>query len=394
MTIPNGYIFVNEANRFQDHNGQTMIEIGTWLIIHCTNGFFPSGLKKTRCQSDGAFEQLGTCIAGPEYVSTIETIQSPKTTTVRNTRSTTSTTQTNQTGCLVIVPKLGHVVNIKNQQIIDENATVTVGTQISLKCNENWRPLLSNFSSCQDDQTWTSPIQCIACDSHNQGRLEWMEAARSGNLHLLEILLFQCKVDINLIDKNNWTALIWATSTNITSVAEWLLQNGADVNLVNSVGSSALLFATMNGNWNLTQYLVWYGADVNVVNKFGSAPLLYAAKRGDLQSVMFLVNNLADLEITDSDNTSALIWAVRSGDLATVEFLFNQNRAWRNHQDKNGRTALIHAAALGLPDIVNWLLEANVDANVSDTEGKSALDYALDNGHAQVVAHLRAYLGH
>ena len=55
-----------------------------------------------------------------------------------------------------------------------------------------------------------------------------------------------------------------------------------------------------------------------------------------------------------------------------------------NAQDKDGRTALISAAARGELDVVNTLLSRGVDINVKDKNSYTALSHAIDAMHDEV----------
>src|SRR5262249_38216571 len=55
-----------------------------------------------------------------------------------------------------------------------------------------------------------------------------------------------------------------------------------------------------------------------------------------------------------------------------------------NAQDSDGRTALISAAARGELDVVNTLLAHGVDINVKDKNGYTALSHAIDAMHDDV----------
>lgn len=62
-----------------------------------------------------------------------------------------------------------------------------------------------------------------------------------------------------------------------------------------------------------------------------------------------------------------------------------------NIADEYGVTPLIHAAARGLVTPVRLLLEAGAKLDMTDAEGKSAMDYAESAGHHGVVALLQQH---
>lgn len=55
-----------------------------------------------------------------------------------------------------------------------------------------------------------------------------------------------------------------------------------------------------------------------------------------------------------------------------------------NAQDSDGRTALINAAARGELDVVNTLVSRGVDINVKDKNGYTALSHAIDAMHDEI----------
>ena len=59
---------------------------------------------------------------------------------------------------------------------------------------------------------------------------------------------------------------------------------------------------------------------------------------------------------------------------------------WIVHQQVNGLTALHFAAYNGYLAIATRLLEGGADLTLRDKNGKTALDFAREYGHSEVVA--------
>lgn len=57
--------------------------------------------------------------------------------------------------------------------------------------------------------------------------------------------------DVNTVDKNGRTALMFATIEGRTDIVKELIKNGVDVNAVNEWGTTALAFATIEGHTDL-----------------------------------------------------------------------------------------------------------------------------------------------
>jgi ankyrin repeat protein len=138
-----------------------------------------------------------------------------------------------------------------------------------------------------------------------------------------------------------------------------LLERGANPNKKGTMGQTPLHEAANSGDIELVNAILAAGANVNVANEVGGTPLMEAARYGHDQVVRRLIEAGADLA------------AVR-----TAAF--------------KGATALMLAAAFGKDEVVGVLLDAGADPLVAEADGKTAIDIALQRGHAAVVERLRA----
>jgi hypothetical protein len=86
-----------------------------------------------------------------------------------------------------------------------------------------------------------------------------------------------------------------------------------------------------------------------------------------------------------------LLDAVRTGDVPRADFLLDFG-ADVDTKDDLGNTALMHAAALGHMEVVKLLINAGPEIYARNSEaGWTALKWAAENRHADVVAFLRAH---
>eukprot|EP01106_Pelomyxa_sp_JSP_P004437 TRINITY_DN1690_c0_g1_i2.p1 TRINITY_DN1690_c0_g1~~TRINITY_DN1690_c0_g1_i2.p1 ORF type:complete len:193 (+),score=73.50 TRINITY_DN1690_c0_g1_i2:32-610(+) len=81
------------------------------------------------------------------------------------------------------------------------------------------------------------------------------------------------------------------------------------------------------------------------------------------------------------------------GDLAHVSALLDSGRAAVSDHDDDGRTALLWAADRGHAPVVAELLKRGADVNHQDVDGQTALHYAVSCGHADLVKLLLAVPG-
>lgn len=92
------------------------------------------------------------------------------------------------------------------------------------------------------------------------------------------------------------------------------------------------------------------------------------------------------------DEYSRLLLAAQMGGLKFVRYFLI--RSDPNMQAKDGKTALILAAANGHDEIVELLLEKGADPNIEDNSGKTAFMYASENDHVECVTILKNHQNH
>ena len=89
------------------------------------------------------------------------------------------------------------------------------------------------------------------------------DAAGNGDISFIK----SYKGDINVVDKNGATALIFAAANDQTEAVKALIDAGANVNAADSSGRTALMRAASFGNTNEIKLLVDAKADVNALNR-------------------------------------------------------------------------------------------------------------------------------
>lgn len=82
-----------------------------------------------------------------------------------------------------------------------------------------------------------------------------------------------------------------------------------------------------------------------------------------------------------------LIELVKSGDCAAIK-----SNIWTvrelNEQDKNGLTAMMHAASCGDYHTIAALKDAGADLDIRDNSGMKAVHHAAKNGHSIAIIYL------
>ncbi len=190
------------------------------------------------------------------------------------------------------------------------------------------------------------------------GRTLLMNAAKDGNEKEIKLLI-KSGANVNLKDKDGWTALMYAVrySSNL-ECTESLLEAGADISLKNKYGSSALVLASC------------YNENPLILSK-----LLSKYKSSDKEVLRSLIFLLSEQNISEKDQ------------LAKLRFYIDQ--AVPLNVLYEGKTPLMYAAKYGnSTKIIKMLIDNQASPLLRSTEGKTAFDYAMDNNN---LAHDETY---
>src|SRR5688572_7273510 len=106
-----------------------------------------------------------------------------------------------------------------------------------------------------------------------------VEAAKKADREALRALI-KDGADVNAVDGDGSTALLWMSHWDDTESAELLIRAGADVNLANDLGATPLWAASMNGSPAMVQQLLAAGANPNLTLRLGESPLMIASRAG------------------------------------------------------------------------------------------------------------------
>lgn len=157
--------------------------------------------------------------------------------------------------------------------------------------------------------------------------------------------------------EKNATPLVEATKKNLPLIARALIDAGADVNAKDAIQDSAFLYAGAEGLDEILTLTIAAGADVTSTNRYGGTALIPASEHGHVSTVKILI--AAGVPV--------------------------------DHVNDLGWTAMHEAIVLndGGPaqvETVRLLLEAGADPDITDREGRTSRELALEHGHDEIVA--------
>lgn len=114
-----------------------------------------------------------------------------------------------------------------------------------------------------------------------------------------------------------------------------------------------------------------------------------AASNGELDEVAQALTDGVNVDAIDVDGSTALMAAAFQGRTHIVRLLLDRGANINSVQDKFQWTPLIAAAYGGHHQVVQLLLEKNADLAFLDSEGNSALDWAIQQRQVDAGTWLR-----
>ena len=259
------------------------------------------------------------------------------------------------------------------QTILDHGADVNT-------TNEN--NTTSLMYACHKGSTDVINVLLNAGADHrisNANGYTWLHYASVGDCSK-EVLhaILNYGADINAASKNNETALMKACERGNIDVMNVLLNAGANPHISDDDGDNWLHYAAYGDCSKVVlETIIDHGVDVNAVNKYNQTALLIACKKCNEDAINVLLNVGADPTIGDIDGNTCLYEAIGQGcTKEVIEEIINHG-ADVNVKSKANITPLMKACHKGNMNVINILLNASADPNITDANGCTWLHAAV-----------------
>ncbi|ORX57695.1 ankyrin [Piromyces finnis] len=229
-------------------------------------------------------------------------------------------------------------------------------------------------------------------------------ACKGNNKHILKFLL-ESGADTSIVSKDGKQLISFATMNNCIFLARYLIESNIikDINCVDKNFETPLMFAVQKKNIDMIRYLLNNGADVNFMNKKDETALskilsCCRISKKMMECLKVLIDHGADVNrvysISNNNNNNGisylketpLIFSVNRKNLNLIKFFIN-NGANIDGKDDRGATPLYYAIFnSNKVEIVKYLVEkgANINEIINDSN-ETVIFWALRHDRYNAV---------
>lgn len=204
--------------------------------------------------------------------------------------------------------------------------------------------------------------------------------------------------EYNLYFYSKLNILHIAAIMNKTNMLKYVLDNGVDINKIDKDGNTALMFGSKYGHLDVVKLLLKAGANQSIKNNDGMTAF-DLAKTKNIQKLLgknFLKSKSKEFKKVvlkkklskkmRGGGMTPLMIAVKNGELEKVKRLIEIEGADINKEDEDNKMTALHFGCLrGYLNIVKLLIDNDVSINSIDNGGNTPLHYASKGGYLEIV---------
>ncbi|KAJ5074031.1 ankyrin repeat-containing protein [Anaeramoeba ignava] len=187
---------------------------------------------------------------------------------------------------------------------------------------------------------------------------------------------------------------IAAIFNNIPALKYLIEKKKLDINIQDKYQNTALHQAVVGQSAESIMYLLDHGANINAQNSRGFSPIFLAVRYESLQLVSILLEKGAQIDIMNWQGTSLLHFASIIGNRSCVDALLNHPEMTQDTINKcktDGKTPLHLAAQSGNLDVIKLLIQHGARVN-EKYDNHSILYIAILHGdYAEIVSYFLKY---
>lgn len=201
----------------------------------------------------------------------------------------------------------------------------------------------------------------------------------------LDMELADSLVNLDAVDSNGQTPLVWAVIRDDLVTASKLLNSGASPNARDFSGSTALHYVQ---SVQMCKLLLTYRADVHNKNThYARGPLHSICKRMDcVELIEMIVDAGVDFDDTDADNETPLMNAIFRCATSIARYLIDKG-ASLNAFNSSSRDRPIHfATTFNHHEILKYLIQRGTDYTVTNIHGRNIAHMAARYSDAKTMS--------
>ncbi|KAI8380249.1 ankyrin repeat-containing domain protein [Blakeslea trispora] len=234
---------------------------------------------------------------------------------------------------------------------------------------------------------------------NEHGRRPIHEAIDS--VECLSYLIKTCGVDTNAMKRGDWTPIMIAATKGHMDILRLLVESGSLLKRTTRDGRTPLYLAVQEGHLEASKFLTdQYPDAITQATNSGRLPIQAAAALSHTDKAFELTNYLLShatvslstlLSHRDNSGRNVVLDAVVAQNLPLLEYLLLEANADANDSDSLGRRMVHHAAMMGHLDVLEALNKWNAISDwniVDDWDHWTPLMHAARQGHEQVVEYL------
>lgn len=130
--------------------------------------------------------------------------------------------------------------------------------------------------------------------------------------------------DVNVLDKNGRTPLLYAIGCRKPKVFDLLLSRGANVDIGDQNGLYPILLAAEFQNDKFIDSLIAHNVNINIADKHGDTPMHLATLRGNVKQVQKFINSETNIDARNERENTALEIALREEYDTIAEILISK----------------------------------------------------------------------
>jgi len=257
------------------------------------------------------------------------------------------------------------------------------GANVFSTNNVNYSPLRIALASGGDSLEWILTSDVIKkTDGSGNTPLHY---ASEWKLDNAAKILLDKGANPNTKNSSGETPLFMAIKADSPSTIDLLLKNGAKMNERDYLGNSVLHECVRYDSKNAAMKLIQRKADLNVKNLAGKTPLAQASHSGRIAMVTLLLENNADIDAVDATGKTVLIDAIQSNNEEVVSILLKRG-ANPQVQEMYGRNAYHEAALTGNVPLIKLVHKAGGNPLSRDSQGVTPFALALSQRNEVIKA--------